>query len=65
MSEGKEKNINIASGSAGGLYFMGFVGAAIYYVSNATDFWVGVLGVIKSLVWPAFLVYEALTALGA
>jgi hypothetical protein len=44
---------------------MGFVGAAIYYVSNATDFWVGVLGVIKSLVWPAFLVYEALTALGA
>ena len=65
MSEGKEKTINVASGSAGGFYFMGFVGAAIYYISNATDFWMGALGILKSLVWPGFLVYEALTALGA
>ena len=65
MSEGKEKTINVASGSAGGFYFMGFVGAAIYYISNATDFWMGALGILKSLVWPAFLVFEALTALGA
>lgn len=65
MSEGKEKNINVASGSAGGFYFMGFIGATIYYISNATDFWMGVLGILKSLVWPAFLVYEALTTLGA
>ena len=63
MSEGKERNINIGSGSAGGFYFMGFIGSAIYYVSNATDFWVGVLGLFKSLVWPAFLVYNGFLAL--
>lgn len=47
-------------GSGGAIYFMGFIGAAIYYVSNAATFWTGVLGILKALVWPAFLVYEFL-----
>jgi hypothetical protein len=50
--------------STGGIYFLGFIGAAVYYISTATGFWVGVLGVLKSLVWPAFLVYGALKFLG-
>jgi hypothetical protein len=45
------------------VYGLGFIGAAIYYISTATTFWVGVLGFLKALVWPAFLVYEALKAL--
>lgn len=45
-------------------YFLGFIGAAVYYISAATGFWVGVLGVLKALVWPAFLVYEVLMFLG-
>jgi len=45
---------------AGAVYGLGFIGAAIYYISIATGFWVGVLGVLKAIVWPAFLVYEAL-----
>ena len=48
-----------------GLYFLGFVGSAIYFISNATGFWDGVLGVLKSLVWPAFLVFDALNFLNA
>jgi hypothetical protein len=60
----KNKNVKIKAGG-GGLYFVGFVGAAIYYVSHATDFWMGALGLVKSMVWPAFLVYEALNKLGA
>ena len=46
------------------LYFFGFVGAAIYYISHATGFWMGVLGLLKACIWPAFLVYEALKTLG-
>ena len=46
-------------------YFLGFVGAAVYYISTATGFWNGVLGVIKAIVWPAFLVFEVLKFLGA
>jgi hypothetical protein len=47
------------------LYGLGLVGAAIYYISHAIGFWSGVLGFLKALVWPAFLVYEALKALNA
>lgn len=47
------------------MYGLGFIGALIYYISHATGFWVGVVGFLKALVWPAFLVYEALRMLGA
>ena len=50
-----------AHGAGGGCaYFLGFIGAVVYYISTATGFWDGVLGVLKALVWPAFLVYELL-----
>ena len=45
------------------IYGFGLIGAIIYYVSTATGFWMGVLGILKAFVWPAFLVYEALKAL--
>ncbi|PIN89316.1 hypothetical protein COU60_04150 [Candidatus Pacearchaeota archaeon CG10_big_fil_rev_8_21_14_0_10_34_76] len=60
----KSKSCN-ATGCGGAFYGLGFIGAAIYYISTATGFWVGVLGIIKALVWPAFLVYEILKFLGA
>lgn len=44
----------------GAIYGLGFIGAVIYYIQNATSFWLGVLGFLKALVWPAFLVYELL-----
>lgn len=46
-------------------YGLGFLGAAIYYISTANSFWMGVLGILKALVWPAFLVYELLKLVGA
>lgn len=48
------------SGAAGAVYGLGFIGAAIYFIGQATTLWVGVIGFLKALVWPAFLVYEAL-----
>jgi hypothetical protein len=48
----------------GAVYGLGFIGAAIYYISNSTTFWMGVLGILKAIVWPAFLVYDALKFLG-
>lgn len=46
------------------VYGLGFIGAAIYYISHATTFWMGFLGILKALVWPAFVVFEALKFLG-
>lgn len=53
------------NGCGGCAYGLGFLGAAVYYISTATGFWNGVLGVLKAFVWPAFLVFELLKFLGA
>ncbi len=50
--------------SSGAIYFFGFIGAVVYYISHAAGFWMGVLGILKAIVWPAFLVYELLKFLG-
>lgn len=41
------------------VYGMGLIGAAIYFISGAATFGAGVIGFLKALVWPAFLVYQA------
>lgn len=48
---------------SGMVYILGFVGAAVYYVSTAAGFTAGAIGLLKALVWPAFLVHELLTLL--
>lgn len=52
-----------STASTGGFYFLAFIGAAVYFTSQANGFWDGVLGFLKALVWPAFLVYELFSAL--
>jgi hypothetical protein len=44
----------------GGIYFLGFIGAAIYYIQQSAGFWQGVVGFLKALVWPVFLIYKLL-----
>lgn len=46
------------------IYILGVIGAATYYIPSAVGFWAGVVGVLKALVWPAFLVFELLKFLG-
>ncbi len=47
-------------GFLGSVYGMAFIGAAIYFIQNATSFWNGVFGFIKALFWPAVLMYKLL-----
>jgi len=64
----KDKNMKREiqqSAPSGAVYGLGLIGAAIYFISHATSFWIGVLGLLKAIVWPAYLVYEALKSLGA
>ncbi len=51
---------NKAPNGSSGLYFFGWLGAVIYFISTSTGFWDGVLGVLQSFVWPVFVVYELL-----
>jgi hypothetical protein len=58
----RTKVINHAGGQA--VYGLGFIGAAVFYISQATSLGMGLLGFLKAIFWPAFLVYEALKYLG-
>jgi len=49
---------------SGAVYGLGFIGASVYFISHATGFWMGVVGFMKALVWPAFLIYEAFKHFG-
>ena len=57
----KKKNfaMTCSDGCGGGVYFLGFLGAAVYYIQAAASFGAGVIGLLKALVWPAFLVHMA------
>ena len=46
------------------VYGLGFIGATVYFISHATSFWLGVLGFLKAIVWPAIIVYEVFRRLG-
>lgn len=51
-------------GASGAIYGLGLIGALVYFIQNADTFWMGAIGVLKAIIWPAFLIYEALGALG-
>ena len=55
MKEHIERNAS----ASGAVYGLGLIGAAIWFISTATSFWMGVLGFLKAIVWPVFLVYQA------
>jgi len=56
----EEKIRNRVVDRSSGVYGMGLIGAAIYFIQHATSFWVGVLGIVKAIFWPAWLVYRML-----
>lgn len=47
-------------GTAGALYFVGFIGSMVYWMQAATDFGAVITGILKSSVWPAYIVYKLL-----
>jgi hypothetical protein len=51
-------------GGGGAVYGIGLIGALIYFLQHATTLGDGVFGVLKAIVWPALLVYKALTGFG-
>jgi len=56
----KKPSKNWGKNTSEAFYFLGMIGAAIYYISIATGFRMGVLGVLKAFVRPVFLVHGLL-----
>lgn len=53
------------AGPWGFFFVLAYIGAAIYFIANSDgSFWGVVLGLLQALVWPVYLVYHVLEALG-
>ena len=56
----KQREYAMSGGSGSPVYGLGMIGAWVYYLKGVTTFKEGVVGFLKGLVWPAFMVYEVL-----
>jgi hypothetical protein len=64
MSDSGRATRPSASGAgSGAVYALGIIGALVFFWQQADSFWQYLLAVLKALVWPALLVYEAFQAL--
>lgn len=62
----REKTVNVInqSGPTGFVLFVAWIGALVYFVQQAQDFWGVIVAFLKSIVWPAFVLYHVLEVLG-
>ncbi len=47
-------------GPVGGTLFLAWVGALVYFVQNSVGFGGFILAVLKSIVWPAYVMHAVL-----
>ena len=59
MAKNDNKKGKMDKGVGGFVYFLTFIGAAIYFIGNASGFWAGVVAFLKAIVWPVFLIIKA------
>ena len=55
--------MNNSGGTCGMMYCFTVIGAAIFFIKHATTFWGGVVGFLKALVWPVFVIMKILELL--
>ena len=58
--ERKDNKMVRQAGASEAVYGLGLIGAWVYFIGHATTFWLGVLGFLKGIVWPALVVFELL-----
>jgi len=52
-------------GASGFFMLLAYIGAAIYFISQSDgSFWQVVLGLLQAIVWPVYLIFHVLQALG-
>ena len=61
------KNIKVdgGAGQLGFIFFMAYVGAAVYFIDQSSGAFLDVIwALIKAIAWPAFLVFHAMQGMG-
>jgi hypothetical protein len=57
------KNRCSSCSSSGAIYGLGIFGALFYFLQGANTFTLIVVGIFKSIFWPAFVLFKILTNL--
>ncbi|MBU1586492.1 MAG: hypothetical protein KKH51_00930 [Actinobacteria bacterium] len=53
------------AGPWGFFFLLAYIGAAIYFITQSDgSFWGVILGLLQAIVWPVYVVYHVLAALG-
>lgn len=68
MAYEKNRTVNVfhKAGSAGPIFLLTYIGAAIYFVQQSGGgFWEVIVALLQAVVWPAYVVYHVLSLLGA
>lgn len=52
------------AGPLGWVFFMAYIGAAVYFYQQDPGFWGFILALLKAAVWPAYVLFEVLHHLG-
>lgn len=63
MTEQKSRKRSGSSSCGGAVYGFGLIGAVVWTWQQADGVGEHVVGLVQSLVWPAFLVYDVFEAL--
>ena len=63
-NQNNQKAARQVAAASAPVYGIGLLGAWFYYLTTATSFWDGLLGLLKGVFWPAILVYELMKFLG-
>jgi drug/metabolite transporter (DMT)-like permease len=66
MATDSRARVITRDGPWGFAFLLAYIGAAIYFVSQSDgSFWGVVLGLLKAIVWPGYVVYHVLLQIGA
>jgi len=53
-----------SAGPTGFVYFLAYIGAAIYFIEQSSGtFWTVILGLLQAAVWPVYATYNILRIL--
>jgi hypothetical protein len=63
---GKDHSVKVINqhGPLGFVFFVAYIGAAVYFVQQSSGFWGFIGALLEAIVWPGFVVYHGLRALG-
>ena len=63
MSKKALNATQLQSGGPKGIFFVTYIGAAVYFINQASGFLQVLWALIKAMVWPGIVVYHVLQAL--